>query len=825
MSTPLYNIGTEATRINSGTVTFRDGPEQWSSGMKTSTDATRHVTVHGDVSLDAFFARPIPIYSTTWTPSATFSSVGFQPWSLYMQNPRVSNRMSNYRLFSGTLNLKFMINGNSFYYGRIIVSYTPYWLRDYAYGGSTGGAAIMQHSQRLKLYLDPCESQGGELELPFLWHNDMLDLITTEYDELGAIDLKEINMLKHANGATTPINITVYAWMTNVKLSVPTIQDIATITPQAGDEYGTTPFSSVASSVAAAAGKLSSVPMIGPYMKATSMAAGAMGSVASMFGFSRPVNLAIAAPMKARPLGELACTDVADGSVKLTVDSKQELTIDPAVVGLSGEDELALKSIVSRESYCYTFPWATTATPNTLLFNARVNPTFAILTTATLGTSYTVPANTFGSIPFKYWRGTMRYRFMIVASAYHKGRLKFVWEPSGPTGVNESNVQYTKIVDIGVERDFVVDVSWGQPTGWLEVRPVNLVTASNTMRAVQLSTSGTNQYDNGTLVVFVLNELTTPNSAVANSDVAINVFTSMCDDAEFAAPNEQFIKFSPVDGSIQPQSGSERIVPQSGDVETEQPDTNAPEMPMGTEEYVPCAPDSSSEDLVYMGERISSLRQLMKRYMIDYHFAQTGPGIFVLPQSDFPMKYGYTPYGLRGTLFNTYNICNTTMLRYCAMGYLFYRGGIRRKYVMHTSSTNPQFALATINRRGEERAFAVPNTVLPVITDANTLSLSMLNAYPSGAQGMTAATVRQNQAIEAELPFYRKVRFALCRRKNSAIATDPTPYVEDLGHAYTCQIQATNTAAVHTSFVSAAEDSSFFCFQGCVPFYYSPTLV
>ena len=165
----LYQIGTTPSRLDSNTVTFRDGPEQWSAAMHTGNDPTRYITVHDDVGLAEFFARPISIYSITLTPGTTYAGVSINPWQLFMTNNRVSNRMSNYRLFSGNLHVKVMINGNGFYYGRYMVSYAPYYQRDVAFAGTALGSAssLMQNSQRLKLFVDPSESQAEFLSFHF----------------------------------------------------------------------------------------------------------------------------------------------------------------------------------------------------------------------------------------------------------------------------------------------------------------------------------------------------------------------------------------------------------------------------------------------------------------------------------------------------------------------------------------------------------------------------------------------------------------------------------------------------------------------------------
>jgi len=59
---------------------------------------------------------------------------------------------------------------------------------------------------------------------------------------------------------------------------------------------------------------------------------------------------------------------------------------------------------------------------------------------------------------------------------------------------------------------------------------------------------------------------------------------------------------------------------------------------------------------------------------VDYHYATSAPGIYTLVNSDFPMKFGYTSNGVRGSTPTRFDKATTTMLRYCAMGYLFFSG-------------------------------------------------------------------------------------------------------------------------------------------------------
>lgn len=797
---PLYAESNTASRLESQTVTFRDAAAEWQVGYTPSEDSTRDLTYHGDVELSDFFARPVQIKAYTWTPGSTWTTDTFDPWKLYFANPRVSNRMSNYMNFRGKLCLKFLVNGNSFYYGRMMAYYSPLPLSDSTVGMTVGVPAKMMGSQRLKMFIDPTESQAGIMKVPFIWYYDMVNLVSTsESNDLGYITMLALNELKHANGSTTAVSITVYAWMEDVKLSAPTSSNASFITTQGGkDEYGSGIISAPASAITRMAGKLESAPIIGKYARATSIASGAAASVAKLFGMSRPVAIEPPQPMIPRYVSGFSVTDVTDPVAKLTVDSKQELGLGSAPTGIDGGDEMTLKSIAGKESYLTTFSWTVANVPNTVLFAARPSPQHYYRAGTPAYT--TVPACCFVANAFHYWRGTMRYRFQVVCSGYHKGRLLLVWDPCKGALIPETNVQYSKIVDISTERDFTIDIGWGQPLTWLETTDLTLpyfVTGGTTYTTPAYTTA------NGVLTAYVLNDLTTPNSSI-NNDIQVNVFVSMCDDAEFATPDDRINTYSMWTQGVTPQGGTE--------IESA-PENNAPVMHEGTEAVNECVPKDDATALVYMGETISSFRQLIRRYNLLTSIGNVGAtaGYFVWRSTDFPVPRGYYASGLRTGTTLTYNHTRTTMLNYMAFAFIFFRGGTRRKYV-YNANTATSSGIMVIDRN-MSRSLTVP--ALTSVTTATQAAMEdqAIVFNTTGLEGMHLTVTSQQPVLEVEFPFYTNARFASCRT-GYALPTLPSTF--DLTHKFT----AFNLAApaLYNVYSAAAEDSNFSCFQGCMPF-------
>jgi len=80
-----------------------------------------------------------------------------------------------------------------------------------------------------------------------------------------------------------------------------------------------------------------------------------------------------------RYVGGLANVNTPDAVNKLSLDIKQEVTVDPSVVGVSSADEMSIVGLAKRQSYYTTFPWQTggnpSAGPGTKLFQTQVMPT------------------------------------------------------------------------------------------------------------------------------------------------------------------------------------------------------------------------------------------------------------------------------------------------------------------------------------------------------------------------------------------------------------------------------------------------------------------
>lgn len=806
-------------------VMFSQQNPSYSCGVESTIDATRKLQDSNDATLEHFFSRPLKIHEAEWATSTTLA-FDIDPWSLYFENPRVINRIINFSLLRAKLHLKIVINGNGFQYGRAIASYLPLDTFD----NLSSNAALVpqdlvQASQQPHIFLNPTTSTGGDMVLPFFHHRNYLQITQSEWNEMGRLYVRSINSLKHANGATDVVTVSVFAWAEDVSMAVLTSVEPGTLTPQSGkeiDQVNTQGFvSGPATAIAKAASALSSIPVIRPYAMATEVVANATAAVAKQFGYCRPPMTKEADPMRPTPASSLAVTNVADVTQKLTVDQKQELTIDPRVAGLGSTDPLSIKEIAKRESYLTSFTWAIGTAPETLLWNSRISPVTWAESIVGGDTAYHLPACAMAALPFDYWTGTMKFRFQIVASAFHKGRLKIVYDPNF-INTNEYNTNYVSIIDIADKQDFTIEVGNGQSDTLLEHLYPGVDSATEMYSTTRYTSK---EVGNGVLAVYIVNELTTPDSTV-NNDIEVNVYVSMGDDFEVFVPNNRFAyyTFKPQSG-FEPQSGAE-LVPES--MNTPEPD--APQqgdaIAMGPDEQ-----DTSLVNKVFTGESIQSFRTLLKRYNL-WRTLGLYDTTYTLNRGTIKM-FPYLRGNVTGavdttTLAAPYNYCNTVLLHWVVAAFSGWRGSVRWKWLLTGDDNASSDHTLFVERVPKERnpSYSAVTTFGWSAGNAKTAARNAIvstplgvgnTGPPMGAAGTMYTTSSVNPSVEFEIPYYSNHRFVPGKREDYTSVVSSDVGIE--AYDYTWCGTGSTTSLYH-QFVAAGEDFQVYFFTGMPRLYY-----
>jgi hypothetical protein len=803
--------------------TFADESAGWNTTVPTAPDSTFNLANNSDSDLGNFLCRPINVATYQWdVDSPLFETLN--PWTAYLTNPFIRDKIANFELLRMNLHMKVLISGTPFHYGRALVSYNPLSGFDQVtiergLGGALD-ADLVGASQKPHIFLNPTLNAGGVLEIPYFYKENYIPLTQGGItDGLGEVVFRSFGNLRHTD-VGNPVTINVYLWATDVTLTMPTSRDLPALPSQSGvmnsgDEYGQGIISKPASAIAKAAGMLKSIPLIRPYARATEIVATGVGDVARLFGYSRPAVITDPNIMKPVPLGNVANVDAADTVYKLTLDSKNEVTVDPRVTGLEGRDEMSVVDYVKRESYLATFNWTSDAGPGDMLWNCRVAPDLfrrVSYTTPTLREElHMIPACHMAQM-FKYWQGSIKFRFQIVKSAYHKGRMLVRYDPRSLGATVDYNTNYSRVIDIADAEDFEITIGWGQHKPWLECEPIDSsinFSPSNRLNELFMRAA------NGVIELDVINELVSPN---ASSDISVNVYVSMCDDARFAQPDGEKIKDltyfrHPQEETLQSQSG---IVEQTGVDE-----------PLAATQLETIASEAVPEDQtmnVFFGENVTSIRELVKRYVMTRYWYNTfafgnGTNVTRLRNKTFPYQRGYDPEGLDTEQFGAYNNSNMNPISYFQACYAGYRGSIRHKYLYHTAGN----MLMPVVEREDYSPDTAGIWSTQAITSANSDSGEITKAFTNTSwQGAAGTGTTINNGIEVEFPFYNKGRIGysrLIRAQDLDCPSTSSWFATGLDFAFR---QGTEEKIAFQQWTAAGEDFSLYFFTG-VPIMYQYT--
>jgi hypothetical protein len=469
-----------------------------------------------------------------------------------------------------------------------------------------------------------------------------------------------------STSGSTSVLISTYAWLDNVELSGSTNQLVL----QAKDEY-VGPVSGTAQMVANVARALRDIPVIGKFARASEIGATAIRDVASMFGFTNIPNISDTNGFVPLPAPHLATSQISVPFQKLTLDPKQELSVDPTIVGLPADDELALANFTSKWSQFASTGWSTTDSAGVVLWNARISPmlfgTNVVYDAGVVERArriYHTPLSYSGML-FQHWRGDIELEIRIVCTKFHKGRLRVSWDPRGGTGTSAppDNSVYTTILDIAESNVASFRIPYHQAFPWLRNRGIS---AENWTVGNALSYDG--RYDNGLLTLSVMTPLISP---VSPQNLVILFFIRGADNFEYANPRSHLGESSsaPPPSFFSVQGKDEVLIapePQLlGDLSSNHPQRYG----------------------MNFGEAVASLRTLLHRMSMYDAVPINGSsftrwGFFRKSYSRLPPVFGYDPLGLSGANKTVtagtaqFNFVPTHPIAYLAFAFAGFRGSV-----------------------------------------------------------------------------------------------------------------------------------------------------
>lgn len=746
-------------------------------------DSTRKQGDTVDASLADFLARPVKIHEILATTVATpnFDDT-IDPWTLFLTETSVRKRIEGYKNLQGNLHIRFSMSGNPFYVGVVAATYIPRSLADLTYVSSNFDLTTARLSMYPSLYMSVAIGDTGEIQVPFLNPDNWIDLVGTSYSQMGTLRIRTLQDIRHISGYNSTVQINVFAYMTDVTLASPTVATLGTYVAQTGEYLPDGIISKPASAVAQMADRLSQVPVIGPYAMATSMISSTLGNVARLFGYSRPPVVSDIVRCKVTGLGNLANSDAPEVLNKLALDSKQELTIDPRTVGLGSQDELLVSTICSKECFVCTLLWESTQPDGTALRYMNVTPWMHLVNTTTTPDEIQLTPMCTVAAMFKYWKGTMKYKFRLASSPLHRGILRISYDPHNVGPTTAYNLNYSKIIDISGISEFEFEVGWSASRGWLlaDVDCISSVLPNHDNPVFDP------QYHNGSICLSVVNPLTSPDTTY-NAPVYIHCYVSAGNDIQFAEPTDELLTFC-------------EYYPQSGVVGSDL--YNLSEISGSIPGKIP------SNSTVYFGESIPSLRTILRRYC--YHSAIQPGSNFQgwWKEFNFPYYNGQRTFNRHTTsLAVPYNYSTMSHLNWLTPCYIGWRGGLRSKFVPINNS-----GLLAVRRVGFGLHSTVSTNGIALSTTSSSFADEMMRIFRPSFAGSGAATIASDGALELEFPFYSSKRFAHGRNLLNSTASNYLSGDNDMHIGFMSQTQSNSRGLLR--FVSVAEDFNVFMFVG-----------
>jgi hypothetical protein len=738
------DVGSDNVQENMGFVDIGEGentePNNPTIGLMNDLSLT-------DTGLSTFLSRPTLIKSEYLNLSdVAFSTSTYLPWHLYFNNTVIKKKLDNFAFFRCKLNVKYVLNASPFYYGYYQVSYRPlsgHWT-DTIQGSDPDRMGPL--SQRPCIYLKPQTNEGGTLVLPFFHPLDYLDTSEDALKDMGEITTMAIFPLMSANDATgtgTRVEVQIFAWASDVELCGLSSR----LAVQAKDEYSDKPVSKTASAIASVAGKLKDVPFIGTAATATQMGANAVAGIASLFGYTNVPNINPVTPMYNSAFPNMAASDISVPCEKLAIDCKNELTIDPRSVGLNGQDEMDISYIVQKESLLYVAPFAYANNIGDIIAAFTVTPNLYLEPGVTTRFQFTPMA--YVANAFQYWRGDIIFRFEVVCSKFHKGRLRVTYEPyeniiSG--GIPDYPAAFTKVVDISETTNFEVTVPYTQNFPWLQ----NLPAPTSAVQYNNIYTGGALDryvgYDNGNLSLTVMNTLSAP---VADSIIGVAIYVRGAPNLEFALPRNIENKYS-------------YFVPQAEDVVDREDDMVAGEK---------CNILNKNRYLYNHGENIVSLRQLLHRFQYQHTLGAT----FVVGTSQqntysimgiWPIYYGFDPNAyttankaVAGTA--PFNFVRNSFYSMFAPMFIGMRGSVNWRFNADQTGLAQTIYSSRVSRIcwSNNLWFYYTQTTDPVALSQNETSRWYSIQYGNDASGSSLTNQLTQSGLGVNFPFYSQFKF------------------------------------------------------------------
>jgi len=662
-----------------------------------------------------FLAKPYPYQSGSLQStdiSSTFAN--YKLFYSFLSNEPYASKLKGFMGIRADVVITLVVNANKFQAGRYILAYSPFGgtglLKAEAISNGTRAANLTTITQLPHVEIDLATQTSVSIEIPYVSVYSHLPIVppnSASTHVLGEVKIFPYSALVSTAGSTS-CSYDLFVSFKNVSLAAPCYPQSGKFNAAQGEQKakGVGPVTSalrIASSISNLIGD--KVPTLSALAAPVTWALDLMSGVASVFGWSNPINLERAYRVNQVAYAYANNCDNIDNSLPLSLFSGNTVEVLPGFAG-NDIDEMSIDYIKSIPAWVTTQTWSTTDASDSVLYSTEVSPNIMQSTIASgLNTVYCMTPVCFLSNLFNLYRGGLRFTFKIVKTEFHSGRLSVVFNPSVVPGASVfpnntgSTYCHREIIDIreGNSFDFIVP--------YVSLSPYKQCQG--------------NFSSIGSLQIRVLNPLIAP--ATVSTTISIIVEVAGAPDMEFAVPAQHTMQavaiYNPQSSSFIPKRDENSII--SGVIGSSELKT-----------------DNHFSARACVGEKIVSLLSLLKKNDIlpirDLLYVGKH---YVIDPFSFPLPFT-TVTNATGTDHQNDNLALVSSL------YLLNRGSTRWRVFSYSSNT--------VN--------ILASTLLP--TDSNTAIYSSKISSASSAPKTHALEVYNTNTdaslAEVQVPQYNR---------------------------------------------------------------------
>jgi hypothetical protein len=235
------------------------------------------------------------------------------------------------------------------------------------------------------------------------------------------------------------------------------------------------PVSLALSTVGKVATAFGDVPLISSIAKPVAWAAGIGSKIASAFGWSSPRCTGDVQKVLNERFWQMQNYNNLDKSATLGLDAGNKIRELPGFAG-TDIDEMSLDYVNRIPAYIGNFNWQTTDENDQSLFTIPISPIECGTARSISNGTTTVAVTDYAPFAyvanfFQYWRGSITYSFKVMKTKFHSGRLIVSFQPGTTDALDTGSRSYLyrEIFDLQESGEFKITIPWVSTTQWKKI--------------------------------------------------------------------------------------------------------------------------------------------------------------------------------------------------------------------------------------------------------------------------------------------------------------------------------------------------------------------